>query len=225
MLPFLPFGVVQDLRRLDLPAASARFGLSIEMRTNPSEGDAVARGPADITITDRRRRRPIQRIHLATFALFPDGKSLDVAAGGRSPDPYGVSYSAIFQDVDFDGNPDLAFCTGTDGSYGSPTYDIYRWRPDRAKFVKDAALTRLASEHLGYFDVDAKHHRLTVYDKDGAAWHRSQTYRWRRGRLDLVQTEVDDATQSIEVITTRLRSRGHWHTRVRRFDRSSHSTP
>jgi len=97
------------------------------------------------------------------------------------------------------------------------TYDVFRWIPAQKQFVKDSALSALSSEHLGLVSVDAKKQELTAFDKSGAAWHKSSTYKWHNKKLILVEDEIDDATGAREVITTRTKIGARWHKTVRRL--------
>ena len=91
---------------------------------------------------------------------------------------YGENNSGvIFDDFNFDGAEDLAFRNGNNGAYGGPSYDVLLFAKNPGKFVKSAALTELASENLGMFEVDKKMKTLETFTKDGCCWHRTTRYK------------------------------------------------
>jgi hypothetical protein len=120
-------------------------------------------------------------------------------------------------DYNFDGMEDLAICTGGNGSYGMPSYNIYLSSRAAGKFVYNAALSKLGS-HLGMFTVDKKNKTLETFDKDGCCWHIAERYRVVNDRPVKVFEEVEDATNpnsSRVKVTTKTLVSGKWKTSVR----------
>lgn len=120
-------------------------------------------------------------------------------------------------DYNFDGMEDVAICTGGNGSYGMPSYNIYLSSRAAGKFVYNAALSKLGS-HLGMFTVDKKSKTLETFDKDGCCWHITERYKVVNDRPVKVFEEVEDATNpnsSRVKVTTKTLVSGKWKTSVR----------
>ena len=121
-------------------------------------------------------------------------------------------------DYNFDGMEDVAICTGGNGSYGMPSYNVYLSSRAAGKFVYNAALSKLGS-HLGMFTVDKKNKTIETFDKDGCCWHITERYKVVNDRPIKVFEEVEDATadpngKRIKVTTKTLVS-SKWKTSVR----------
>jgi len=200
-----------------IEAASPRFSLSVEVAPSKESTDDPVIGPATVTVLSRGTKKPVQTIKLPSIAVFKNQKSISIAAPGKTPSQYDTSYTFIFQDFNFDGKQDLAICNGLNGSYGLPSYDVFLWSANQNRFVKDQMLTSLASEHLGLFAVDSKKKEFVVFDKSGAAWHKSSFYQWFGGKPTLYKEEVDDATGNEDVVTTKTLIGKKWHTKVKKM--------
>ena len=120
-------------------------------------------------------------------------------------------------DYNFDGMEDVAICTGGNGSYGMPAYNVYLSSRAAGKFVYNAALSKLGS-HLGMFTVDKKNRTLEIFDKDGCCWHVTERYKVVNDRPVKVFEEVEDArdpNQKRVKVTTKQLVAGKWKTSVR----------
>jgi hypothetical protein len=121
-------------------------------------------------------------------------------------------------DYNFDGMEDVAICTGVNGSYGMPSYNVYLSSRAAGKFVYNAALSKLGS-HLGMFTVDNKNKTLETFDKSGCCWHITERYKVVNDRPVKIFEEVEDATanpNSDKVkVTTKTLVAGKWRTKVR----------
>lgn len=121
-------------------------------------------------------------------------------------------------DYNFDGMEDIAICSGSNGSYGMPSYNIYLSSRAAGKFVYDPALSRLG-RHLGMFTVDKKNKTLETFDKSGCCWHITERYKVVQGRPVKVFEEVEDATVNPNSgrvkVTTKTLVAGKWKTSVR----------
>jgi hypothetical protein len=78
-------------------------------------------------------------------------------------------------DFNFDGLPDVAVCTGEEGEYFMPSYDVYLASAPGGNFVHSRALSRLG-KHLGMFEVDTKRRQLITFSKDTCCWHLMTRY-------------------------------------------------
>jgi hypothetical protein len=124
-------------------------------------------------------------------------------------------------DFNFDGMEDVAICTGTNGSYGMPSYNIYLSSRSAGKFVYNASLSKLGS-HLGMFTVDKNSKTLETFDKSGCCWHITERYKVVNERPVKIFEEVEDATdpngKKVKVTTKRLEA-GKWKTSTKFEDR------
>jgi hypothetical protein len=130
---------------------------------------------------------------------------------------YGENNSGIvFDDYNFDGAEDIAVRNGNEGGYGGPSYDIFLFSGPR-KFIRNASLTKLASENLGLFAVDKKKKTIETFDKSGCCWHRTIRYRVIKNRPVKIYEMVEDAFGSdgkVRITTKRL-IKGRWRTTTR----------
>jgi len=122
------------------------------------------------------------------------------------------------EDYNFDGMEDVAICTGGNGSYGMPSYNIYLSSRAAGKFVYNAALSKLGG-HLGMFTVDKKNKTLETFDKDGCCWHITERYKVINDWPVKVFEQVEDATnpnssRGMKVTTKKLVA-GKWRTSIR----------
>jgi len=132
---------------------------------------------------------------------------------------YGENNSGvIFDDFNFDGSEDLALRNGNDGSYGGPSYDVLLFAKTSGKFVKNGALTKLASENLGLFEVDKKTKTLETFNKSGCCWHQTTRYKIVGNRPVKVYVFTEDATGGgkwMSLITENL-VKGKWRKTTKR---------
>lgn len=206
----------------EIPKASPEFALKVDVL--PEEGSDMEplTGRATVMILSRTTRKLIQTIKLPSVAIFKQQLATSVSKSGKQPALYDDDYTFVFEDFNFDGHEDLAICKDIQGSYGAMTYDIFLWNPKQKRFIKDAELSKLSSEHLGLVEVDRKKRELITYDKSGAAWHLKSTYKYANGHPRLIETEEDDATSGTrEVITTKRRVGKRWQKRVKMVSMSN----
>jgi len=198
--------------------ASPRYSVKIEVTPGALKSDDpdVVQGPGVVTVMLKGTGKILQRVRLPHLAVFKSQMVASVVVGGKQPSHYDDNYSFVFQDFDFDGHQDLAICNGTNSGYGLPSYDVFLFSPRVGRFVASRALSKLAQEHLGLFNVDAKGRRLVVYDKDGAAWHETSFYSMKTRRPVLVETVTQDDRGSEEVVTTSVRVGGKWRVKVKK---------
>jgi len=201
---------------INIANASPRYSLSVDIDPAPADPESPVSGTAVVKVVSRATGKPIQSIRMPSLTLFKGSYAKSVGPHGKSPSVYDDNYSFVFEDFNFDGRQDLAICKDTQGSYGGLTYDVFLWNPAQNRFVKDSMLTALSSEHLGLVAVDPQKQELTAFDKDGAAWHHSSTYKWIKHRLTLVEEETEDGTGGHDVvITTRRLVHSHWRQTIR----------
>ena len=126
---------------------------------------------------------------------------------------YGMNNSGVvFEDFNFDGAEDLALRNGNDGAYDGPSYDIFLATKPANKFVKNTALSKLASENLGLFTVNKRAKTLETFNKSGCCYHETVRYKLVNNRPVKVYVFTEDAMGDgikMKLITERL-VRGKW---------------
>ncbi|WP_326982748.1 hypothetical protein VUJ46_21750 [Chryseobacterium sp. MYb264] len=125
----------------------------------------------------------------------------------------------IIDDFNFDGTEDVAIRNGSLGNYGAPSYDVYVYNMTQKKFVPSKELTELASNYLGFFEVDPERKRLIVYGKSGAAFHYTAEYAVVPGKGLLRVFEVEeDASGGEKVKVTKKELINHkWIKTVKNY--------
>ncbi len=124
-----------------------------------------------------------------------------------------------FDDFNFDGNEDIAVRNGNQGTYGSPSYDVYLFQTAHKHFVFSKNLTKLATENLGMFEIDSKQKRLITRNKSGCCWHLERHYEVNepgKGVIKVFEEEHDalSHTNGFVKITTRTLMKGAWKWKI-----------
>ncbi|PWS26767.1 hypothetical protein DHW03_12100 [Pedobacter yonginense] len=112
----------------------------------------------------------------------------------------------VFGDFNFDGFEDLAIRNGSRGAYNEPSYDVYL-NGNGNKFVLNEALTKLASDNLGMFDVDRKLKQLVIHQKDGCCYDKTINYSYDNKKgLTEVSSVIEDSSigDDVTVITQKM---------------------
>jgi hypothetical protein len=213
----LALAVVKPLQ-LWIRSGSGQFDLraTISPRNNLNDPDQI-QGPATIEIFRKGTTHRLQTLRLANIELFPRQIVYRGALGKPSPSPYDDDYTFVFDDFNFDGVQDLAICSGNNSGYGLPSYVVYLYSKRLRKFLIAKELCKLAQEHLGLFSVDRKNHTLLVFDKDGAAWHKTTIYKMQGTVPRKIETVTDSISGSVETITQEKRSGGRWIRQTKRL--------
>lgn len=198
-------------RTFELKNASKYFDVKISVAKCDDE---YCSGRATFSFYKKGGSSPYQVINLpdTQIQLQADGKPLvnDTLL-------YDEQSVIDVEDFNFDGMEDVAICTGSNGSYGMPSYNVYLSSRAVGKFVYNAALSKLGS-HLGMFTVDKKNRTLETFDKSGCCWHITERYKVVNDRPVKVFEEVEDATNpksSRMKVTTKTLVSGKWKTSVR----------
>ena len=198
-------------RTFELKNASKYFDVKISVAKCDDE---YCSGRATFSFYKKGGSSPYQVINLpdTQIQLQADGKPLvnDTLL-------YDEQSVIDVEDFNFDGMEDVAICTGSNGSYGMPSYNVYLSSRAVGKFVYNAALSKLGS-HLGMFTVDKKNKKLETFDKSGCCWHITERYKVVNDRPVKVFEEVEDATNpksSRMKVTTKTLVSGKWKTSVR----------
>ena len=204
-------------KTFDLKDASKFFDIKVNVAKCD---DTSCTGRASFSFYKKGGTTPYQVINLPdTYVeLSNDGKPLV-----NTTLLYDDQSVVNIDDYNFDGMEDVAICSGTNGSYGLPAYNVYLSSRAAGKFVLSRPFTTLAS-HLGMFTVDKKAKQLETFDKDGCCWHITERYAIMGGRPVKVFEEIEDARiadeKKVKVTTKRLVN-GKWKTSVKFVPRES----
>jgi hypothetical protein len=185
-----------------LKNASKNFDVKIKIEKCE---DDICEGKAAVYLMRKNKTEPFQTIQMASMYLELGENKKPTA---NLIELYGENNSGIvFDDFNFDGAEDLALRSGNDGAYGGPSYDVLLATKPSNKFVKNTALTNLASENLGLFTVDKRAKTLETFNKSGCCWHQTTRYRIVNNRPQKVYVFTEDAIgdgKKMRLITERL---------------------
>lgn len=170
-------------------------------------------GPATVKIFKKNTNQLIKTLKSQHMYTSFEGKKANINR------LYDEQSGIFFDDFNFDGTQDIAIQNGSGGPYGSPQYDVYVFNQTKKDFVLSQALTSLASENLGMFEVDAKNKTLTTLNKDGAAWHQRQVYKVVPNKgLKMVREVTEDGSNGEKVtVTDRIFKNNHWVTTEKKY--------
>lgn len=153
--------------------------------------DDVCEGKGTIYLMKKNGKTAFQTIRMPNIYLELGENQKPTA---NLVELYGMNNSGvIFEDFNFDGAEDLALRNGSEGGYGGPSYDVLLFTKGTGKFVKNAALTRLASENLGMFEVNKKTKTLETFTKSGCCWHETTRYKVINNRPVKIYIFTEDA--------------------------------
>jgi hypothetical protein len=128
-------------------------------------------------------------------------------------DLYDEQSPIVFGDFNFDGTEDLAIRNGSNGGYGSASYDVYVGLNKSGNFIKSKELTELASTYLGMFDWDPKEKTILVRNKSGCCWHQIIKFEVipKKGLSKIYEAEFDGTiNQDYIYITEKKKVNGKW---------------
>ncbi|WP_157639904.1 XAC2610-related protein [Burkholderia ubonensis] len=104
-------------------------------------------------------------------------------------------------DFNFDGYQDFALYNGANGPYGSQTYNVYLYSPEKRTFVLSEAFSKLTLHNINFFKVDTKRKRLSTFSKDGCCYHEASEYVVRNNRPVEVFREIREHKDSYAMVT------------------------
>ena len=198
-------------KTFDLKDASKYFDIKV---TVAKCDDSYCTGKATFSFYKKGGTTAYQVINL------PD-TSIELGDGGKPEINQTMLYdkqSAVnVGDFNFDGMEDVAICTGNNGPYGMPSYNVYLSSKAAKKFVYNATFTEKLVG-LGMFEVDKDKKRLTTFNKSGCCWHVTDQYSVVNNRPVKVFEQVEDATIKDETkvkVTTKTLVGGKWKTSVK----------
>ncbi|MGE3724673.1 MAG: hypothetical protein AB7I41_03930 [Candidatus Sericytochromatia bacterium] len=154
--------------------------------------DGYCRGKATFQLFRKGQTSPFQTFSFSDtlLQLNPDKKPLQNQTLG-----YDIQSGLHLADVNFDGQPDLALCDGTQSGYGMPSYQVYLYNAKSQKFIHSPSFSRLArGEYLGMFQIDKKSKRLISSGKSGCCYHFTREFSIKNQIPFLVKEVIEDAT-------------------------------
>lgn len=197
-----------------LKEASRTFDVKIEIAGCE---DDICEGKANVSLSRKNAAAPLQTIRMPNLYLELGGDRKPTA---NLIELYGMNNSGVvFEDFNFDGAEDLALRNGNEGAYGGPSYDVFLFSKTSGRFVKSAALTTLASENLGLFNVNKRAKTLETFNKSGCCWHQTVRYKIVNDRPQKVYVFTEDATGGTGdsvVVTTERKVGGKWRKTMKR---------
>ncbi|WP_265854056.1 XAC2610-related protein [Pedobacter sandarakinus] len=174
----------------------------------------ICDGKATLIIYDKITDRELQTFK-STNLNFALNSNQNAAIGWLDLGKY--QSPLVFGDFDFDGNEDVAIRNGNNGTYASPSFDVYL--NNGSKFELNVSYTKLASENLGMFTVNAKSKLISIEQRDGCCYLKKIDYalNGKKG-LTEVSSVIEDSTIGDEVIViTQKRINGAIKKTVQRF--------
>lgn len=196
-----------------LKEASKSFDVKIEIAACEED---ICEGASVFYLSRKSQKKPFQAIKMANSYLELGENQKPTA---NLIELYGMNNSGvIFEDFNFDGLEDLAVRNGNDGAYNGPSYDVFLFSKAKDQFIKNAALTELASSNLGMFTVDAKNKMLETFTKSGCCWHQTTRYKVVNNRPKKVYVFTEDAMgggENMKLITETLQPNGKWKKRTK----------
>ncbi|RDC55059.1 hypothetical protein DU508_18065 [Pedobacter chinensis] len=181
--------------------------------------DGSCGGKATIILYDQITEKEIQTFHSADLDFGLTEKQ-NAKIGWLELGKY--QSPLIFGDFNFDGAEDIAIRNGSNGSYASPSYDIYLAKGDN--FFLNKELTKLASENLGMFEVNKNLKQITINHKDGCCYHKSINYAiGAKNGLTEVSSVIEDSSigDDVTVITQKL-SNGKIKRTIQKFKKKDY---
>ena len=196
-----------------LKKASKTFDVKIDVAKCE---DDICEGAATVSLLKKGQTTAFQTIKMPNMYLEL-GK--DQKPTANLIELYGENNSGVvFDDFNFDGIDDIALRNGNNGAYGGPSYDVYLVVVPSGKFVKNAALTELASSSLGLFTVDKKAKTIETFNKSGCCYHETERYQVINNRPKKVYVFIEDAAGNDGtkvVLTTKTLVNGKWQTKTK----------
>lgn len=186
----------------------------VKIRIEKCAGD-ICEGKGAVYLLKKNQKAAMQTIRMPNIYLE---LGADRRPTANLVELYGMNNSGvIFDDFNFDGAPDLALRNGNDGAYGGPSYDVLLFAKSAGKFVKNAALTKMASENLGMFDVDRRTKTIETFTKSGCCWHKTTRYKMIGSRPVKIYVLTEDSTlgDGNVRLTTEKPVNGKWRSLTR----------
>jgi hypothetical protein len=145
---------------------------SAKIHINQCDGKACA-GAASVDLLNIQTNKIVQQFKTDELNIMIAGLKNSQSNSNHLDKDQSI---VIVDDFNFDGREDVAIQNGNDGSYGSPSYDVYVYNQTKKMFVPSAELSALASDTVGLFSVDHKRKRIITFEKDGCCWHLTSEY-------------------------------------------------
>lgn len=163
----------------------AGFSSAYRATVSIEDSEEVFR-PGAVSVFDRRSGKRL--IHVESDELVLSLRDGEATANIKQL-PYGEQSVLIHEDFNFDGRKDLAIMDGQNSCYHGPSFRIYL--AIAGGFRYNAALTELAQNNCGLFQVDRAARRLETMTKSGCCWHQFNTYAVTGNRPRLLRSVAE----------------------------------
>lgn len=214
LIAVLIFGATNLFAQKTFLLKDASKNFDVKITVAACEED-ICEGKGTVYLMKKNQTRAFQTIQMPNIFLELGDDQRPTA---NLIELYGMNNSGvIFDDFNFDGAEDLSLRNGNEGGYGGPSYDVLLFSKTTGKFTKNNALTKLASENLGMFEVNKKTKTLETFTKGGCCWHQTARYKFIKSRLVKVYVFTEDAMGDgvkMKLITERLVG-GKWKKTVK----------
>jgi hypothetical protein len=142
-----------------------------------------------IKVINTSNKRAVIEVHVDPEWDMEDARYIEGA-----PVMYDDQSVVYYEDFNFDGHKDFALQDGRSSCYGGASYRVYLYQ--KGRFVQDKALTKLAQEKCGMFDVDSHKKTIETMAKSGCCYHEYDTYGYQKGKLTLLHA-IDEYYRGI----------------------------
>lgn len=118
----------------------------------------------------------------------------------------------MVDDFNFDGHEDLAVHDANSASYGGPSYSVFLYRPEGARFLRSSPFSDLSEASLGFPEISRARRRLRTFSKSGCCVHWTSEYEIVRDTPRWVRTETEETLADDQCVLTidERASDGRW---------------
>jgi hypothetical protein len=169
-----------------LPDASLRYDVEL---TTEACGQFGCNGKLTVTLFKKGTKTPVQSFTEADCGVELDEKGRPLANVTKL---YDVASAVMFDDLDFDGEEDVAI-KRTAAGYVGFAYTVFLFDPNRRRLVRSRSFSKAVDAGvLDFFQVDRPRQRLFTLAKDGCCVHYTYEHAVENGTLRLAKTTTDD---------------------------------
>jgi hypothetical protein len=199
---------------VSIPTKSKNFQIRVTLETPPN-WDGNRRDdpgfPGNVAIYRKGEKEPFQKISLPVLATNNAGSDVSPTSDYKKRVEDYLLYSFSFEDFNFDGREDLSICTGHDGGYNSPSYDVFLFDPKTRGFIRNEEFSELTvTANIG-LKINSRTKTIRAQSKSGCCFHQTDVFRVVKNRLVLVKSTTEQYESETRVtISTRKKVGARW---------------